>query len=377
MTQEKGTLSEIAKLFFRLGCIAFGGPAAHIAMMEEEVVEKRKWLTRQHFLDLIGATNLIPGPNSTEMTMHCGHERGGVPGLFVAGICFIFPAVVITGILGFLYVEYGQLPEVEPFVFGIKPAVLAIIAAAVVKLGKKALKGWELGVLGILVLVASLLGVNEIIALLTAGVVGTFYFATKSKFDASPKSFLPFLFLQAGSAAVTKITALNVFWTFLKVGSILYGSGYVLFAYLDAELVMSGWLTRPELIDAIAVGQFTPGPVLSTATFIGYQLAGWQGALTASLGMFLPSFLFVWLLNPLIPKMRSSKTLGFFLDSVNVAAVAVMVAVLFVMGQDTLTDWRAITIAILGAIFTFGPKKLNAMWIVAGGAILGYLLMLV
>ncbi|HCT53253.1 MAG TPA: chromate transporter, partial [Balneola sp.] len=173
------------------------------------------------------------------------------------------------------------------------------------------------------------------------------------------------------------ITALNVFWSFLKVGSILYGSGYVLFAYLDAELVMSGWLTRPELIDAIAVGQFTPGPVLSTATFIGYQLAGWEGAIAASVGIFLPSFLFVWILNPLIPKMRKSKTLGFFLDSVNVAAVAVMVAVLFVMGQDTLTDWRALVIALLGVFFTFGPKKLNAMWIVAGGALLGYLLKLV
>ncbi|MEO9887103.1 MAG: chromate efflux transporter [Balneola sp.] len=377
MTQEKGSLSEIAKLFFKLGCIAFGGPAAHIAMMEEEVIEKRKWMSRQHFLDLIGATNLIPGPNSTEMTMHCGHERGGVPGLFVAGISFIFPAVVITGILGFLYVEYGELPQVEPFIFGIKPAVLAIIAAAVVKLGKKALKGWELGVLGAFVLTASLLGVNEIIALLSAGVLGTLYFTTKSKFDASPKSILPFLFLQAGSAAATKITAINVFWSFLKVGSILYGSGYVLFAYLDAELVMSGWLTRPELIDAIAVGQFTPGPVLSTATFIGYQLAGWEGAIAASVGIFLPSFLFVWILNPLIPKMRSSKTLGFFLDSVNVAAVAVMVAVLFVMGQDTLTDWRAITIGILGALFTFGPTKLNAMWIVGGGAVLGYLLKLI
>ncbi len=373
----KGNLSEIGKLFFKLGCIAFGGPAAHIAMMEEEVVEKRKWMSRQHFLDLIGATNLIPGPNSTEMTMHCGHERGGVLGLFTAGISFIFPAVLITGFLGFLYVEYGELPQVEPFIFGIKPAVLAIIAAAVVKLGKKALKGWELGILGAIVLTASLLGVNEIIALLAAGVLGTLYFMTKSKITTGVNSILPIILLQTGSATATKITAVNVFWSFLKVGSILYGSGYVLFAYLDAELVMNGWLTRPELIDAIAVGQFTPGPVLSTATFIGYQMAGWQGALAASVGIFLPSFLFVWILNPLIPKMRESKILGFFLDSVNVAAVAVMVAVLVVMGHDTLTDWRAITIGILGAIFTFGPKKLNAMWIVAGGAALGYLLKLI
>ncbi len=377
MNKEKGSISEISKLFFKLGCIAFGGPAAHIAMMEEEVVEKRKWMTRQHFLDLIGATNLIPGPNSTEMTMHCGHERGGILGLFAAGISFIFPAVVITGILGFLYVEYGELPQVEPFIFGIKPAVLAIIAAAVVKLGKKALKGWELGILGALVLTASLLGVNEIIALLSAGILGALYFYSRSKLSSPVHSLAPLLFIQAGTAAIYKVSVMNVFWVFLKVGAILYGSGYVLFAYLDAELVMNGWLTRPELIDAIAVGQFTPGPVLSTATFIGYQLAGWQGALAASVGIFLPSFLFVWMLNPLIPKMRSSKLLAYFLDSVNVAAVAVMVAVLLVMGQDTLTNWRASVIALLGAFFTFGPKKLNAMWIVAGGAVLGYLLQLI
>lgn len=367
-------LREVATVFFRLGLIAFGGPAAHIAMMEEEIVTKRKWMERQHFLDLIGATNLIPGPNSTEMTMHCGHERAGIPGLFVAGICFIFPAVVMTGILAMLFVEYGQLPQVAPFVMGIKPAVLAIIAAAILKLGQKALKGWELGVLGTLVLVASLAGVNEILALLGAGLIGALYFYTRHQIAGSPKSLIPFLLLQAPVPAILKITSLNVFWTFLKVGAVLYGSGYVLFAYLDAELVTRGWLSRPELIDAIAVGQFTPGPVLSTATFVGYQLAGWGGAVAATLGIFLPSFLFVLLLNPLVPKMRQSKLLGYFLDSVNVAAVAVMVAVLIEMGRDTLTSWQPVLIAALGLLFTFGPKKVNAMWLVLGGAVLGYLL---
>lgn len=374
---EKGKLKEVAALFFKLGCIAFGGPAAHVAMMEEEIVTKRKWMDRQHFLDLMGATNLIPGPNSTEMTMHCGHERAGIPGLFVAGACFIFPAVLITGFLAYLYVEFGSLPAVEPFIFGIKPAVLAIIGGAVLKLGKKALKGWELGVLGGLVLAASLLGVNEILALLGAGFLGALYFSTKSKLGTGTASFVPFLAFQGVSSSLSIISATNVFWVFLKVGAVLYGSGYVLFAYLDAELVMNGWLSRSQLIDAIAAGQFTPGPVLSTATFIGYQIAGWQGALAATAGIFLPSFLFVLILNPWVPKMRQSKVLGFFLDSVNIAAVAVMLAVLFVMSTDTLVNWQAGVIAALGAIFTFGPKKLNAMWIVGGGALLGYALLLI
>ncbi len=374
---EKGKLSEVAGVFFKLGCIAFGGPAAHVAMMEEEVVNKRKWMDRQHFLDLMGATNLIPGPNSTEMTMHCGHERAGIPGLFVAGACFIFPAVVITGILAWLYAEYGQLPAVEPIVFGIKPAVLAIIAAAVIKLGKKALKNWELGVLGAMVLTAAILGINEILALLSAGILGAVYFYSKHKVSGSTKALVPLFFLQASTTTIAKITSLKVFWTFLKVGAVLYGSGYVLFAYLDAELVGNGWLTRQQLIDAVAMGQFTPGPVLSTATFIGYQITGFWGAVAATAGIFLPSFLFVLILNPLVPKMRKSKPLGFFLDSVNVAAVAVMVAVLFEMSKDTLTDWRGIVIAVISVGLTFGLKKVNAMWTVLGGALLGYLLHLI
>jgi len=354
---KKKRLIEVATVFFRLGCVAFGGPAAHIAMMEDEVVHKKKWMDRQHFLDLIGATNLIPGPNSTEMTMHCGHERAGVAGLFVAGACFVFPAVVITGILAWFYTSYGQLPEVAPFIMGIKPAVLAIIASAILKLGKKALKSWEIGAIGILTLVASVLGVNEVIALLSAGVLGVFYFYSKSELNTTSKSM--------------------IFWTFLKVGAILYGSGYVLFAYLDAELVTKGWLTRLELIDAIAVGQFTPGPVLSTATFIGYQLGGLWGAVGATLGIFLPSFLFVLLLNPLIPKMRKSRVLSYFLDSVNIAAVAIMLSVLYAMGIDTLVDWKSIVIALLSTFLIFFIKKVNAMWIVLGGAILGYLLNLI
>lgn len=372
---SKNKLKEVALVFFKLGCFAFGGPAAHIAMMEDEVVSKRKWMSREHFLDLIGATNLIPGPNSTEMTMHCGHERAGSKGLFVAGISFIIPAVIITALLAYLYVSYGQLPEIAPFLFGIKPAVLAIIASAILKLGKKATKTIDLIIIGIIVLIITLLGVHEIIALLGTGVIGTLYFYIKSKTFTTTKAIIPLPIVI--SSLLIKTPVLHVFWTFLKVGAILYGSGYVLFAYLDAELVTKGWLTRTELIDAIAVGQFTPGPVLSTATFIGYQLSGFGGALAATTGIFLPSFIFVLILNPFVSKMRSSKILSYFLDTVNVAAVAIMLAVLITMGLETLTDWRAIVIAVISAFFIFSKWKLNVMWIIAGGAILGYLLQLV
>ncbi len=372
--KEKGRLGEVAKVFFKLGCFAFGGPAAHVAMMEEEVVQKRKWMDRQHFLDLLGMTNLIPGPNSTEMTMHCGHERAGAAGLFVAGISFIFPAVIITGFLAWLYTSYGSLPEVEPFLYGIKPAVLTIIAVAVLKLGKKALKKLELGILGIMVLVAALLGVNEVIALLSAGLIGALYFYMKEKSKGDVKTLFPLLLTQVSVSGLVKISSMKVFWTFLKVGSVLYGSGYVLFAYLDAELVTNGWLTRQQLIDAVAVGQMTPGPVLSTATFIGYQLTGFWGAIAATAGIFLPSFLFVLILNPLIPRMQKSVFLRHFLNSVNIAAVAVMVGVLIQMAGETLLDWKSILIVAICGLLTFGPKKVSSLWVVVIGACLGFAL---
>lgn len=369
-------LKEIAFLFFKMGCVAFGGPAAHIAMMEQEVVEKRKWMTRQYFLDLVGATNLIPGPNSTEMTMHCGHERAGILGLFVAGISFIFPAVTITGILAWLYTTYGQLPEVTPFIYGIKPAVLVIIAMAIIKLGKKALKNTELAVLGVITAIVSFLGVNEITALLSAGILGAFYFYFKQKRSLNTLAISPLLLLQSTIATSVKVASSSIFWTFLKVGTILYGSGYVLFAYLDAELVSNNLLTRQELIDAIAIGQLTPGPVLSTATFIGYQLNGVYGAIWATIGIFLPSFIFVLLLNPLVEKMRASKFLSAFLDAVNIAAVAIMLVVLIRMGYTTLVSWREFVILALSVFLCFKVKKMNAMWVVPIGAFVGYVLSL-
>ena len=371
---QSNKLKEVASVFFKLGLFAFGGPAAHIAMMEDEVVTKRKWMTREHYLDLIGGTNLIPGPNSTEMTMHCGHERAGAKGLFVAGISFIFPAVFITGILAYLYVSYGTLPEVQPFVKGIQPAVLAIIASAILKLGKKAIKSWELAILGVLIVTASLLGVHEVLAMLAGGVFGMLYFILKDKLHNSTNTIAPFLLLFTSSEMLAKLSSVSIFLKFLKVGSILYGSGYVLFAYLDAELVTSGLLTQAELLDAIGIGQFTPGPVLSTSTFIGYQLGGFWGAIAATTGIFLPSFLFVWILNPLIPKMRKSKTLSYFLNSINVAAVAIMLAVLITMSQQTLVSWQAIVIALISALLVFKFKKVSVIWVIIIGAVLGYVL---
>ncbi|WP_100615734.1 chromate efflux transporter [Confluentibacter citreus] len=362
-------LKEVALLFFKLGSIAFGGPAAHIAMMEDEVVKKRKWMTHQHFLDLVGATNLIPGPNSTEMTMHCGHERAGWKGLIVAGACFVFPAVAITMVFAWLYQQYGQLQTVEPFIYGIKPAVIAIILGAVYRLGSKALKNVELGILGVLTLIACLLGVHEILALFVCGFIGLTWYVIKNS-TSNLNSFTPLVLLQVAISA----SNLKILLTFLKIGALLYGSGYVLFAYLDAELVSTGLLTRQELIDAVAVGQFTPGPVLSTATFIGWQLNGFWGAVAATVGIFLPSFIFVAILNPLVPKMRKSKAIAAFLDAVNIAAIAVIIAVCIDMGKDTLTDWRTILIALLSIIAVFVFKNMNSAFIVIGGALVGYLL---
>lgn len=371
---ETQKLKQVAAVFFKLGLFAFGGPAAHIAMMEHEVVTKRAWMTREHYLDLIGATNLIPGPNSTEMTMHCGYQRAGKKGLFVAGISFIFPAVFITAILGYLYVLYGALPQVQPFIKGIQPAVIVIIASAIIKLGKKAVKNWELALLGFLFLAASLLGLDQVLVLFAGGLLGMCYFLIKSKMQTTSLAIAPLFMVFIVSEIGAKLSAMGIFLKFLKVGSILYGSGYVLFAYLDTELVTTALLSQNQLLEAIGIGQFTPGPVLSTATFIGYQLGGFWGAIAATAGIFMPSFLFVWLLNPLIPKMRKSKVLGYFLDSINVAAVAIMLAVVITMSKQTLVDWQAALIAILSGILIFGFKKVSVMWVLIIGAILGYVL---
>jgi chromate transporter len=367
-SNEKSNLFEVAKVFFRLGCTAFGGPAVHIAMMEKEVVTNRKWMTKEHFLDLVGATNLIPGPNSTEMTMHCGHERAGLKGLFVAGSCFILPAVIITAVIAWMYHDYGALPHVQPFIYGIKPAIIAVIIFLMIGLGKKALKSVELGIIGIGCAALVLLGYSEIAVLFGAGLTGILIYAIKQK-SKQANSFAPFVALVASS-----VSPLKIFWIFFKIGSILYGSGYVLFAFLDDALVSQGLLSKQQLVDAIAVGQFTPGPVFSSATFIGWQIGGVAGALTATVGIFLPSFAFVALLNPLIPRLRKSPVMSAFLDAVSMASVAIIMAVAVEIGRETLLDWRSVVISIIGFGTAFFFRNLNTAFIILGGSLLGYLL---
>ncbi len=368
----KGSLKEIAKVFFKIGCIGFGGPAAHIAMIEAEVVRKRKWMSEQYFLDLIGATNLIPGPNSTEMAMHCGYQRGGWKGLVVAGSCFIFPAVLITGVLAYLYAKYGSMPEVTPFIYGIKPAVIALVISLMITLLKKALKTWSLGIAGIIAIVLSFSGLHELYVFFGVSFAGVLFSYLIKKRD-QVNFFIPYFFI---GDIITGSHLFNwkLFWPFLKIGSILYGSGYMLFTFLNAEFVTTGILSSQKLTDAIAVGQITPGPVFSSATFIGWQMDGFSGAVAATAGIFLPSFLFVALLNPVIPLFRKSVIMGLFLDYVNIVSVALILVTCYEMARVSVSDWRTTLIAILGLLITFRYKRLNSAFIILGGSLFGYFL---
>ncbi len=365
------SLKEIFLYFFRLGFVAFGGPAAHVAMLEEDLVQKRKWLTEEEFLDYMGATNLIPGPNSTEMTMHCGYHRGGAAGLFIAGMSFIFPAVLLTLIVAYFFEEYSQIAWVEPMVDGIKAAVLSFIAAAILKLGKKAVKDNFLLVVGLMVIATNFfLGINEIYCILGAGIIVALIKGKLLYKQLNSFAIIPLFGIIGGSFSQAKL-----FLIFLKVGAVLFGSGYVLFAYLNGELIDNlGWLTHPDLVEAIAIGQVTPGPVLSTATFVGYKLGGVSGACLATIGIFLPSFFYVWLLNPLLKKMKQSPILQCFLQGVNVAAVAVMLVVTYEMGRSILIDWKTILICALSFFVYFYFKGINTLWIILGGAVGGFIL---
>lgn len=372
MTERK-RLNEVALLFLKLGFIGFGGPAAHIAMMRDEVVVKRKWMDQQHFLDLIGATNLIPGPNSTEMTMHIGKERAGWKGLVVAGLCFILPAVFLTGIIAVLYKEYGKLPQVQPFIYGIKPAIIAIILAAVYPLARKSVKTPQMGVFGIIALICTMAGIHEVFVLFGAGLLALAVNALQGGKEEANGLF-PIPLMTLTGTGLPAMSGFSLFLTFLKIGAILYGSGYVLFAFLDAELVAKGILSRVQLVDAIAVGQFTPGPVFSSVTFIGYQIDNFRGAALATTGIFLPSFLFVALLNPLVRKIRGSKMAAVFLDAVNVASIAIILAICYEIAKESVTDWKTVAITIISLSVVFGFKKVNSAFIVLGGSVVGYLL---
>lgn len=377
-------MKELALLFLKLGTIAFGGPAAHIAMMEDEVVKRRNWLSHEDFLDLLGATNLIPGPNSTEMAIHIGYVRAGWKGLIVAGACFIIPAVAITLLLAHLDVVYGSLPQIQPFVSGIRPAIIVVILSAVFRLGKSTVKNPLMVVIGVSVLILNFLGYDEILLLLASGAVGLIwnYRHQLKKAISSTLVLFPLLSIQSFGGSINAqsiggdatISGLALF--FLKIGSILYGSGYVLVAFLQAGLVDTRhWLTQSQLFDAIAIGQFTPGPVLSTATFIGYLILGLPGAVFATTGIFLPSFVFVLVTSPFIPKLRKLPFASGFLNGVNAASLGLMLAVTMKLGIAAVSgidSWIILFAAGL-AVFVW---DINAAWIVLGSGILGWLLSL-
>jgi chromate transporter len=369
---NQNRLSEVAGLFLKLGTTAFGGPAAHIAMMHDEVVKRRKWIDEQRFLDLLGATNLIPGPNSTEMAIHLGYVRAGWMGLILGGVCFILPAMLIVLALAWVYQQYGSTPGASWLMYGIKPVVIAIIVQALWALGRKAVKSPLLAIIGIIVLVLYLFGVNTVLLLFASGaivmVIKNFRQLKKAPIHTN-------LFLLNG-LALSGLTAVpfdltTLFLVFLKVGAILFGSGYVLLAFLRSDLVVHlGWLTDQQLFNAIAIGQITPGPVFTTATFIGYLLGGFPGALLATLGIFLPSFFYVAIIYPLVPRLRNSSWAGALLDGVNVASLGLMAGVTGQLAITSLIDPLAIILGVIAVTLLF-RFKINSTWLILAGAVIG------
>jgi chromate transporter len=364
-------LRELAALFLRLGTVGFGGPAAHIAMMRDEVVVRRQWLTDERFLDLLGATNLIPGPNSTELAIHIGWERRRWRGLIVAGLAFIVPSMTITGVLAALYVRFGTLPSARALLYGVKPVMVAVVLQAIWGLAPRAMRTRWLRLLALLSALAIGLGAHEIVVLLGAGALAV---ARLDARDGRPQlqQVAPWL-LAGGVQAAPALTLSGLFGAFVKIGSLLFGSGYVLLAFLRSEFVVRlGVLSEAQLIDAVAVGQITPGPVFTTATFIGYVLAGTPGALVATAGIFLPAFVFVALSGPLVPRLRASRTAGAFLDGVNVASLALMAVVTLQLGRAALVDLFSVALALVsGALLV--RQRVSATWLITGGAALGLL----
>ncbi len=368
-------LGDLARLFFRLGATAMGGPAAHIAMMEDEVVRRRKWVTREHFLDMLGAVNLIPGPNSTEMALHIGERQAGWMGLIVAGASFIVPAFLIVLAVAWAYVRFGTIPTARGLLYGVKPVIIAVVLQALWGLGQSAIRSRILAALAVVAVVAAMLDVNDLVVLIGGGVVMV---AIKLAMERGGiralvpwPALAPAAMVLSAAGAATAFSLTTMFLFFLKVGAVLFGSGYVLLAFIRSDLVDHlHWMTNAQLLDAVAVGQVTPGPVFTTATFIGYMLGGVRGAIVATIGIFLPSFIFVSISGPLIPKLRRSAMAGAFLDGVNVAAWALMVAVTYYLGRDALVDVVTIVLAVVSAVALL-RYRINSAWLVIAGGLIG------
>jgi chromate transporter len=362
-------LTELALFFLRLGTTAFGGPAAHIAMMEDELVRRRRWLSREKFLDLLGASNLIPGPSSSELAIHIGYLCAGWRGLLIAGSCFILPAALMVAGIGWLYVRFGRLPATAGILYGIKPVVIAVILQALWSLGRTAVKSTFLGFVALLSFVLSVFGLHPLLLLLVAGAVAC---APALRTSRVFFSVLPVLTVGSRILATTaSFSLLSLFLVFLKLGATVFGSGYVLLAFLRADLVAHrGWLTDAQLVDAVAVGQVTPGPVFTTATFIGFILGGIRGAVISTVGIFLPAFLLVAVSGPLVPRIRKSKPAGVFLDGVNVASLALMAAVTWELGRASLVDTLTVLLAVASSIALL-RFRVNSAWLVLVGAAIG------
>jgi chromate transporter len=384
----RGSLKELALFFLRLGVTAFGGPAAHIAIMEDELVRRRKWLSREKFLDLLGASSLIPGPSSSELAIHIGYLRAGWAGLVVGGACFIAPAAILVGIIAWAYVRFGHLPAVAALLYGVKPVVIAVILQALWGLGRTAVKSWILAIAGTLCVVLSFAQVNVLLILFGTGAILAGIHALSRNRTGNQKTAgglalisawrgtrmgLARIFPWAGATGVAAVIPgmWPLFLVFLRIGSIVFGSGYVLLAFLRADLVVHrAWVTDAQLVDAVAIGQVTPGPVFTTATFLGYLLRGPVGAVVATAGIFLPAFILVAISGPLIPLLRRSTTAGAFLDGVNVASLALMAAVSYELGRSAIVDWVTAGLAILSAVMLL-RFRINSAWLVLGGALAG------
>jgi len=367
-------LKELASIFLRLGLTAFGGPAAHIAMMHDEVVKRRKWLDEQQFLDLMGATNLIPGPNSTQMAIHMGLERAGWRGMIVSGSCFIFPSAILVTLLTWLYVQYGTTSQAEGLFYGIKPVIIAIVLQALYMLGRKAVKGVLTSLVGIGVIAGYFFGINEILLIFLGGLLVMLLRNYNSLSGSRIFSFIaPVLGINLVALQSKEIALSTLFLVFFKIGAVLYGSGYVLLAFLEADFVETlGWITSQQLIDVVALGQVTPGPLLTTATSIGYLTAGIPGAVIATVGIFLPSFVLVAAVNPIIPRLRKSPLAGAALDGVNAASLGLMAAVTIQLARVSLIDPLTIIIALL-CVGTLFFLRINSTWLIAGGGLIGIL----
>jgi chromate transporter len=373
------TFREVALFFLKLGTTAFGGPAAHIAMMEDQLVTKRQWIDRARFMDLLAVANLIPGPSSTELAIYIGYDLLGFQGLLLAGVCFILPAFAMVLVIAAVYKTYGTLPAIAGILYGVNPVLIPILAQAGYRLGKTSLKSKTLIAIGVITLALRIMNFDPLIVLFGSGALALMLWMVTQRSDTALAEAGPLIAASGGGVVAAIATPMglgSIFLVFLKAGAIVFGSGYVLFPFLSADLVEKRhWLTQPQLLTAIAVGQVTPGPVFTTATFIGYLLMDVPGGIVATVGIFLPAFVLVWLTGPIVRRLRQWPAAGAFLDGLNVGAIVLLAVVTFQLGRGAIVDIVTIIIALVSAVLLFA-WNINTTWLVLGGGLIGLLFQL-